>query len=318
MAIVEQQASTPPTPRRARPSAAKQRPSTSGPDILIVDPRRCRVWPGNQRALERLNEQRCSDLIESFLSFGEQHTPAFARASAANNGTDFEIIAGNRRLWAARWVKEHHRPEFMFRIKLLQISDEEAFWLSDSENRERDDVSDYERALSYKHVFETFYKKQKKTQKEMAARYNVSTSTLSRLIQMAELPIQIANAFADWPDLKIAYAEALLPLLKSPKAAKRILNAATNLHMEQDERELANKKPISGPEVLRRLVAASKEKQGRPTGPLKEFTKDNKVIMRITQNNQHGFTMYVPHRNGATIDDLLLSCKASLEEFYSA
>jgi len=317
MAIVEQQTSTPSAPRRARPSAAKQRRSASDPDILTIDPRRCRVWPGNQRALERLNEQRCGDLIESFLSFGQQHTPAFARANSANDGTDYEIIAGSRRLWAARWVKEHHRPEFMFRIKVLQISDEEAFWLSDSENRERDDVSEYERALSYKHVFENFYKKQDRTQQDMAERYDMSRQTLGRLLKLAELPVQIANAFADWPDLRVAYAGVLLPLVKSKNSA-RVMNAATQLHMEQEERRLAAKKPILGPEVVRRLVAASREKQGRPSGPLKEFTKNDKVILRVTQKNQHGFTVTVPHRNGATVDDMVESFRASLDEFHNA
>jgi ParB family chromosome partitioning protein len=317
MAIVEQQSSTPSKPRRPRASAPKQRRSTSGPEILTVDPRRCRVWPGNQRALERLNEQRCSDLIESFRSFGEQHTPAFARAVAAKDGTDYEIIAGSRRLWAATWVKEHHLPEFMFRIKLLQISDEEAFWLTDSENRDRDDVSDYERALSYKHVFENFYRKKDKTQQEMADRYDISRQALIRLFKLAELPVQIANAFGDWPDLKMSYAEVLLPLIKSKKSA-RVMNAATQLHMEQEERQLAGKKPIPGPEVVRRLVVASRVKQGRPAGPLKEFTKDDKVILRVTQKNQHGLTVTVPHRNGATVDDMVESFRASLNEFYDA
>jgi ParB family chromosome partitioning protein len=317
MAAIQQQSDPSSIKQPVPPPASKRsrtKPADATPEVLSVDPRTCRVWPGNQRAAERLNEERCQDLIESFLSLGHQHTPAFARVSTANDGSDYEIVAGSRRLWAATWVRENHRPDFQFRIKLLGLSDEEACWLSDSENRERDDVSDYERALAYKHVLAAYYN----SQVEMATRYNMTESKLSRYLRLAELPVQIANAFSDWPDLKIYYAPALLKLLRQPGAAKKILKKATELHIVHEERALADKTPLTGKQVFTTLLAAAKTQRGGARGPVREFATNDRTHLRVTACNKAGIAIVVPHNSGASIDDIVSSFRACLEEFHEA
>ena len=289
--------------------------SQDTPQELAVDPGACRVWRGNQRAADRLNEASCKDLIDSFLSHGYQHTPAFARRAPGKGGAEYEIVAGSRRLWAANWVRGHHRPDFMFPITLFpNLSDEQAYFLSDSENRDRDDVSDYERAQTYKQVLKAgFYP----SQKAMAERYGLSEASLSLYLQLAEIGIQLANAFADWRDLKTYYARPLNKALQNPSSAKRLLRKATELHIVHEERAIADKPPIAGPVVFEMLKRAAKVGRGHSTGPLQEFTKDDKAYLRV-RKNQHGITFTVPYANGADIDDMVSSFRSYLTDHYRA
>lgn len=289
--------------------------SDTRPKEMTVDPNNCRVWAGNQRAPERLNEDSCRDLIDSFLLLNHQHTPALARTSTVGDDSKYEIIAGSRRLWAASWVREHHRPEFRFRIVLYpRLSDEQAFWLTDSENRERDDVSDYERAISYKHVLNSFYK----THAEMAERYCLSRSSLSRYLQLAELPVQLVNAFADWTDLKTSHAMPLLKLLRNAKTAEKILRKATELHIVHEERALSGDSPLTGAEVLRLLQTATRNGHGGDRGPLRQYFHGDTPHLLVTARNQRGITLQVPHGNGADIEEMVSDFRECLNEYYRA
>jgi ParB family chromosome partitioning protein len=45
----------------------------------LVDPAKCRMWAGHNRDYALLNEERCSDLIESIKAQGRQEIPAIVR-----------------------------------------------------------------------------------------------------------------------------------------------------------------------------------------------------------------------------------------------
>ena len=45
----------------------------------LVDPAKCRMWTGHNRDYALLNEERCSDLIESIKAQGRQEIPAIVR-----------------------------------------------------------------------------------------------------------------------------------------------------------------------------------------------------------------------------------------------
>jgi len=316
MAAVGQQQQTNPSSRRAPTTQfapkSGRKPGRSADDIS-VDPRECRVWPGNQRAAYHLNELSCEDLIDSFRTSGLQHTPAFARLRKANDGTCYEIIAGRRRLWAASWVREHHRPDFELRVKLLDITDEEASWLTDSENRDRDDVSDYERALFYVGVMKSGYYE---SQRDMANRYNMDEKRLSEYFLLAEIPSQIVNAFAKWSDLKIYHSSRLQKLLNALPSSDRVIKRATLLHLEQEERRLAGRPLMSGAQVYRALLEAGRKSAGGGRGPICEFKYDDRTHLRIKACTPNGITMVVPQGNGASIDEMVRSFRACLKQYY--
>jgi len=136
-----------------------------------VDPSRCRPWRLHNRDLDHLNEESCRDLIDAFLSAKKQRIPAIVRRLKDDPDYDFEIIAGVRRWWTVQWLREHHHPEYEYLVTIQNVSDEEAFRVSDIENRSRKDISDWERAKEYSRALEEFYDS---NQSEMAEHLKIS------------------------------------------------------------------------------------------------------------------------------------------------
>ena len=91
-----------------------------------------------------------------------------------------------------------------------ELTDEEAFRLADIENRDREDISDYERARDYAQAVEHYYDGK---QKRMAERLEISEGWLSRYLQLAKLPDEVVAAFASIRDLHEVHARTLKPLL---------------------------------------------------------------------------------------------------------
>ena len=102
----------------------------------------------------------------------------------------YEIIAGVRRWWTVNWLRTHHHPEFEYLITVQQLTDEEAFRVSDIENRSRKDITDWERAQEYTRALATFYGN---SQADMAAHLAISRSWLSRLLDVARLPDEASS-----------------------------------------------------------------------------------------------------------------------------
>jgi ParB family chromosome partitioning protein len=124
--------------------------------VELVDPARCRMWPGHNRDYEALSEARCEDLIESLKAQGTQEVPALVRRLPNDPSYDFEVISGARRHWSVSWLRSHNYPEFRFLVEIRDLTDEEAFRLSDLENRARQDISDFERARDYLRALATY------------------------------------------------------------------------------------------------------------------------------------------------------------------
>ncbi len=80
----------------------------------LVDPARCRMWAGHNRDYALLNEERCSDLIESIKAQGRQEMPAIVRRVSGEADYDFEVICGARRHWTISWLRSHNYPDFKF------------------------------------------------------------------------------------------------------------------------------------------------------------------------------------------------------------
>ncbi|MCR5876693.1 ParB/RepB/Spo0J family partition protein [Phenylobacterium sp. J426] len=164
--------------------------------VELVDPARCRIWAEHNRDYDRLDEARCSDLIESLKAQGRQEIPAIVRRVKDDPAVDFEVICGARRHWTVSWLRAHNYPDFRFLVEVREMTDEEAFRVSDLENRTRDDLSDIERARDYLRALDRHYQGRQKT---MAQRLNVSEAWLSRYLDLARLPADLVAAFPDPP-----------------------------------------------------------------------------------------------------------------------
>lgn len=236
--------------------------------IEQVDPARCRMWSEHNRDYAALDEARCADLIESFKAQGRQEVPAIVRRVRDDPDFDFEVICGARRHWTVSWLRDHHYSEFRLLVEVRELNDEEAFRISDLENRARVDLSDIERARDYQRALDRHYGGE---QKAMAKRLNVSETWLSRYLDLARIPAELLVAFDDPHELGIRHGSDLKSLLKTDELRRKVLAEARVISMERAAGAAA-KKPA---DVIRRLAAAAAPKK---TGSPKNTARPDTVV----------------------------------------
>lgn len=218
-----------------------------------VDPAECRMWSEHNRAYELLNEDNCRDLIDGIRSQGRQEFPAIVRRARGVEGASYEVICGARRHFAVSWLRANNYPQFKYLIEVRDLTDEEAFRLADIENRDREDISDYERARDYARAVEAYYGGKQKT---MAARLEVSEAWLSRYLMMARLPEAVIGAYASIRDIREVHARQLKPLLADDALRDRLLAAAEELGAEQARARAGQGAVKDGAQVTAALKAA--------------------------------------------------------------
>jgi ParB family chromosome partitioning protein len=217
-----------------------------------IDPAEARMWERHNRAYDLLTEDNCRDLIDGIRSQGRQEFPAVVRRTG-DADTPYEVICGARRHFAVSWLRANNYPQMRYLVELRDLTDEEAFRLADIENRDREDISDYERAVDYLGALDRYYGG---SQKDMAARLEVSPAWLSRYLQLARLPGEIVAAFASIRDLREAHARVLKPHLGRPAEADALREAA---------RELAGQ-GLDAAQVMTRLRAAVAPRKAKVAG----------------------------------------------------
>ncbi|TNF19645.1 MAG: ParB/RepB/Spo0J family partition protein [Rhodobacteraceae bacterium] len=224
-----------------------------------IDPARCRMWDRHNREYALLNEENCRDLIDGIRSQGRQEFAAIVRASA-DPAYDYEVICGARRHFAVSWLRANNYTQFKYLVEVRDLSDEEAFRLADIENRDREDISDYERAIDYADAVERYYGGK---QKAMAERLEVSQPWLSRYLQLAKLPAAIVAAFPTVRDIRERNARELKPLLADAEAAARITEEAGAIAREQAQARQGRGAYLDGVAVMRRLLRAGRPAQAK-------------------------------------------------------
>ena len=110
--------------------------------IRSVNPFRCRVWDLHDRLDHLIVEDGCRNEISSFAKNG-QLIPALGRPLRDDPDYEVELICGARRLFVAR----HLNLELL--VDLRELTDQDAIIAMDVENRQRQDISPYERGLSF-------------------------------------------------------------------------------------------------------------------------------------------------------------------------
>lgn len=245
-----------------RSNALADKGSREEKTLRWVDPEDCVMWERHNRAYDLLTRENCADLIDSIRAQGRQEFPAVVRARTGQ-GARFEVICGARRHFAISWLRANNYPQFRYLVEERELTDEEAFRLADIENRDREDLSDYERAVDYAQALERYYGGLQKT---MAARLEVSEAWLSRYLQLAKLPPEIVAAFPSLREVKELHARVLKPLLVERPARERILTEAGRIAEARKDAAI----PVA--EVLARLKSAGRGgearpgKQAKPTG----------------------------------------------------
>lgn len=283
----------------------------------LVDPARCRIWERHNRDYAALNVERCEDLIESILAQGRQEVPAIVRRVTGDPEHDFEVICGARRHWSVAWLRANNHPEVRYLVEIRDLTDEQAFRISDLENRAREDLSDIERARDYLRALGLYYGGR---QKDMAKRLNQSEAWLSRYLDLARLPEEIVGAFADPFELRISHIGALKPLLKPAESRESVFTEARRIRDAREEGRAGI--PGTPPDVIRALTAAARADRQK-AAPKKSGSEPNVIrdssgvpLLRIDGKDRKGVTVTLLHKSGGSRADAEEALRALFEEHW--
>jgi ParB family chromosome partitioning protein len=206
--------------------------------IVSVNPFKCRMWALHDRLEEQITEESCRAEIESILRHG-QLVPALGRSLKGDPMYEIELIYGARRLFVARHLN------LPLKVELRDMADREGIVAMDIENRQRQDISAYERGLSYARWLREGHFN---SQEDIAAALRVSASQVSRQLKIARLPPVVVGAFKDLSELCEAWALEIAAALDDPQKRAHTLKAA---------RQLAKMSPRpTALETYRRLLVA--------------------------------------------------------------
>lgn len=266
---------------------------------LLVEPSQCKIWVRHNRDYELLNETRCKDLIDQFKETGKQEFPGIVRLIDGEGEIKYEIICGVRRFWAANYLG------WKYFVEIRDLSDEEAFRLSDIENRAREDITDYERALDYKNALGHYYQ----NQVQMASRLEVSTSWLSRYLDIADLPEAIVKAYKDITEIKAIHARKLKPYLVDTLA-----NKPTKDSILQKAAELQGQ-GYDGTKVIAELLSAVKPKTSR-TSPKSLHTSENGLVkVQVQKRKDKKLEILVDKKSNGSKDDIIELLRSVLDDY---
>lgn len=265
---------------------------------LLVEPSQCKIWDKHNRSYELLNETRCKDLIGQFKETGKQEFPGIVRLVEGGGDIKYEIICGARRFWTSQYLG------WKYFVEIRDLSDEEAFRLSDIENRAREDISDYERALDYKNALTHYYQ----NQIQMASRLEVSPSWLSRYLDIADLPEEIVKAYRDITEIKVMHARKLKPFLTSSTAKlnrENILKKAIELKDSGYE----------GSKVIAELLSVVKTKVKRNRAKTVHTSKNGLVKMQIQKRKDKKIELLIDKDDKCEKKDIIELFNTLLNEY---
>ncbi len=141
-----------------------------------------------------------TDLVELANSLREHGLvqPIVVRA----HGDRYQLIAGQRRLFAARRLGWGNVP-----VRVLEVDDRQMSEIAIVENLQRRDLDPLEKAASFKQYLSSWGG----TQDELAKRLSIDRSTVANLIRLLELPESVQKRLRSGA-ISMGHARALLPL----------------------------------------------------------------------------------------------------------
>ena len=279
----------------------------------FVEPEKCGLWEHHNRLHHLLTPENCADLISSIESRGEQTVSAIVRpAKDITDGIEYEIIAGARRHFSVSHLRnEKGRDDILYRIEVHDLSDEDAFLISDAENRDREDLSDYERALDYQKALEAYYSGEVRA---MARKLSVKESWLHKYLHLAKLPDEIVALAPDVREWRRDHASKLVGFLSKPKEWSKIEKEAESIRALQDGGErVANHKPLSANEITKRLVMAASTKGRGGAVQTQSLALGEFGGAKATVTSRK-VTIDIPRKKGMDVEALLARIESEFAE----
>jgi ParB family chromosome partitioning protein len=189
------------------------------PEIISVNPFRCRMWDLHDRLDHLIVEDTCRAEIASFEKHG-QLIPVVGRPLRDDPEHDIELVFGARRLFVARHLN------MPLRVELRSMTDQAALIAMDIENRQRRDISPYERGLTFARCLRSGCFG---SQDELAKALKISQSQVSRLLTLAHLPSVVVNAFESPRDIREGWGTDLMMALQTTQRRQATIARARSV-----------------------------------------------------------------------------------------
>jgi ParB family chromosome partitioning protein len=249
----------------------------SGMLVLRLDPKRVRATEyvnRDERAFLE-SDPKFQELKESLRSNGQEQ-PIRVRALAGDPGVDFEIVSGHRRHRACLVLDAEIEGGF----PLLALLDAKAAESRDlvlkmyRENEERADLSAFEKGSMFRQWLASAVFTE---QGELATAIGVSDATVTKYLQIAELPSSILAAFEDPRDIAVRWSHDLTKAFKANPG-----------RLEEVATQLANRTPRPPATVVARELIASGEapRESRSTASREQAVKiGGRVALRMKRSD---------------------------------
>lgn len=275
-------------PAAVRSSSGNQnQPEVVRGTEFLVEPTDFRPWRFHNRDSVWMTIDKCQDLISSIRKNG-QKVPIFARKLESNSsdGKRWEIIAGRRRWFACNYLG------IKVRVKAVDASDRECAILMNLENKDRNDISEFEDAISYKQQLDA---KLFDSQDEMASALELKKSKLSKMLTAAKLinyP-EVMDLFSDITLLKInpIYSFVLL-LERESVGTKKVLQKAVEL------KRVIDKNPaIKVNVIINELMKAAGDEISGHQNVQKMYKLEDKVIVKASTPSANRLVLEINKSN---------------------
>lgn len=253
----------------------------------------CEPWNLANRLSEYISLDSCSELIENINQVGQQ-IPILVRKSKVRNG--YDVICGARRLFSCK----HLGIDVLAAI--VDLTDQEALLAMDAENRPRQDISPYERALDYQRWVKTgIYK----NYSEIGDAIGVKKAWFSQLMALTELNEEIIRAFKHPANLKLKWGYRLsLISKKNMYHEKRIVELAISLQGQN----------LTPEQVYRKLICVEKENESQLNQTDWITDARNKKLFGVKQDF-YGRTQFIFNKSipKDLLDDVINQVKELIE-----
>lgn len=187
-----------------------------------------RIVPNPHQPRKEFNGDKLTELAESIKNHGIIQPLVVSRS-----GGGFELIAGERRLQAAKLAGLLKVP-----VVIRSTEDKEKLELAIVENIHRHDLNVIEEAKAYKKLYDEF----QMSQDEIAVRVGKSRSAIANKIRLLHLPVEIIKAIIDGR-ITEGHAKAILAVENSEKQRALfdliIKNSLTVRQVEDKTKEIS-------------------------------------------------------------------------------
>ncbi len=194
--------------------------------ILQVSPDRIRANEGNPR--QTFDHAPMEELVASIKKHG-----ILQPLIATKDGTGYHLVAGERRLRAAKIAGLKTVP-----LIVREASELERLELALIENIQRQDLNPIEEAHAYRKLMDEFGL----TQEEVGIRLGKSRPTVANMLRLLDLPDEMQKALADGR-ISVGHAKVLLSCPNSgvqQQYFKKILNEKLSVQaLSQDIQKVA-------------------------------------------------------------------------------